>query len=237
MVTRTKTYTYESVMAHLEKRRNKSLEDNLKFTYTLVRTIKSNSEEDKRIRGALAEFITKEIVDNIIESNPELNAEAMYGPIFSGNGKSTEIDSILITNIGVFSIEVKSFYGNYVIDSTGVFTRTYPTEITYNVLAQNSSHCRLIHNKIKDLIPSQNPYAVKGIIVLFGDCSFEDKRTDIEKEIYPICYPWELYKHINTKPRFVLEPDQIFTRLQREAKYDAQTRKNHIAYVNSFKRK
>lgn len=228
---------HSRILNYLGNRDPKNLEENLLIAYDLIKGITSSSDEDKLIRGDIAEFVNKQIVNNIILLNPQLRGKAIYGPVYKGNGKSTELDSILVTSNGVFSIEVKSFYGTYIIDSKGVFNRISPSKATYKVLAQNSSHCRYIHNMIKHLIPGGNPYAVKGIIVLFGDCNFIDNRTDIEKEIFPICYPWDLYKHIYVKPSVRLETDMVYELLLSKADFTKQARENHIAYVKSVSRR
>ncbi|WP_275372506.1 nuclease-related domain-containing protein [Clostridium tertium] len=226
----------DKVITYLKNRDPRKLQENLVLAYDLVKHFSSNSDEERQIRGDIAEFVNKQIVDNIIMLNPNIEGKPMYSPIFKGNNKSTELDSILISNVGVFSIEVKSFYGQYVVTSDGLFTRTYPSKTIYKVLAQNSSHCRYIYSQIKDLIPNQNPYGVKGIIVVFGDCSFIDKRTDIEKEICPICYPWDLYKHIKINQKMKLNSDIIYKRLMSKADFSKKAREDHIKYIKSLRK-
>lgn len=210
------------------------LDEKLKRAYQSIKLYTSNDDNSKRIKGEIGEIINKLIVDDIITLNPNIHGKAIYNAIFAGNSKSTEIDSILVTNKGVFVIEVKCLYGKYDVTSNGFFTRTYPTPAKYKILAQNSSHCRYIYSIVKKNLNIVTPYSVKGIVVIAGDCSINDLRSDVEKEIYPICYPWELQNYIYTKYNCEVNTSIVYNAILKKADFSKEARENHIKILGKL---
>lgn len=204
----------------------------LERAYKTIKLYTGSDDFSKRMRGEIGEIINRLIVDDIIKLNPNLGGKAIYGGVFAGDSKSTEIDSILTTNSGIYVIEVKCLYGKYDVTSDGYFTRTSPSPLKLRILSQNSSHCRYIYSNIKKCLKIQSPYSVKGIIVIAGDCQINDLRSDTEKEIYPICHPWDLPKYIYSKYKCEINSEYVYNTLMKRADFSKEARERHIQYYN-----
>ena len=150
------------------------------------------------------------------------------------NGKTSEIDVIMLHPKGLFVIESKNYsgwiFGN---ESNKQWTQTLPVsygkshkERFYNPIMQNATHIRAIRKHINDTIP------IYSVIAFSDNCTLKDVTV---KSNVIVAYYSELKKEIKLKLSEInnytitLElMDETYNKLSQYANVDDYTKFQHI---------
>ncbi len=192
----------------------------LLFTFIILTGIYIRSH-----RGKLSE----KLVENKLSNLP--GEYVMFNNVlFEGNGKSSQIDHIVVSPYGVFVIETKGYYGWILGSENGeywtqnIYGKKYKF---YNPIFQNSGHIRFLSYLLKDL------YVPRFIsIIVF------DNRTDIKVNIRDNivinrCHLENAILSFNEKIITSEQQARIVNRIKENAKDPAnkQFKTNHKAYA------
>lgn len=140
-------------------------------------------------RGELGERIVTRLVRFWSEGFPSAFVEESFifpqGPVMPTTNAVeenpvTEIDCLLVTPYKIFVIEIKTVYGDLVIndDFTMDLYRggTKDPNFTHNYLRQNEMHARHLYYQLHQVLPKGQPKYIEQVIVLTGNMSVEDNR-------------------------------------------------------------
>ena len=154
------------------------------------------------------------------------------------NGKTTEIDVLLISNFGLFVIESKNYsgwiFGN---DYQKYWTQTLPAgryginkEKFYNPVKQNYYHLVSLRNFLKTTVPFYS------LIVFSDHCEF--KNVQVNQRNTKVIHNYQLKKTINnirnseTKSYLSLEQiENMYQRLIPYSQVDSSVKYQHIQNI------
>lgn len=140
----------------------------------------------------------------------------------AGDTPITEIDFLLITPYRIFSIEIKTVYGDMKIYPNseieiaweGVFEYDYEKK---NYFQQNESHARHLYYHLHDLIPQGDASYIIPLVVVAGNMEVIDERDPSLSERYPVTTASNFYPtldELNTPLDYLLDINKIRERLQ-----------------------
>ena len=159
----------------------------LDYCLELLHGFSSGSDRDKQIRGVTAELAIHYMFREFKKYNPQAPCYIHNGVILQkGTIKNVtnEIDTLIITNRRIFVIEVKSYYGNLVVDTTGTIVTA--KGLKQDPLKQNEAHCNAVYNNTCEFLPNKQPAYIVPIVCIFSNCTITDKREPMFRAKYPI---------------------------------------------------
>lgn len=143
-------------------------------------------------------------------------------PTTSSNDPVTECDIVVVTPYKILCIEVKTIYGimnvredcHIIISKTGEGTKPEDK----NFIRQNEMHCRHLYYHLHGLLPNGDPNYIESIIVMTGNMTFTDNRSDEDKLAHPIVNTNNLIPQLdlsNQPKEFLLDIDSIVKKINR----------------------
>lgn len=149
----------------------------------------NNKSLSPKERGELGERIVTRLIRFWSEGFPSAFVEESFifpqGPVMPTtnaleDNPVTEIDCLLVTPYKIFVIEIKTVYGDLIIN--GDYTMDLfksgkkDTNFTHNYLRQNEMHARHLYYQLHQVLPKGQPKYIEQVIVLTGNMSVEDNR-------------------------------------------------------------
>lgn len=189
-------------------------------------------EEEGKCTGAKQIKIMQTLEPDMALAYAKTQPNAIYDP--KDNGKTSEIDVIMLHPKGLFVIESKNYsgwiFGN---ESNKQWTQTLPVsygkshkERFYNPIMQNATHIRAIRKHINDTIP------IYSVIAFSDNCTLKDVTV---KSNVIVAYYSELKKEIKLKlseiNNYTITPelmDETYNKLSQYANVDDYTKFQHI---------
>lgn len=189
----------------------------------------------REVRGDLGELAVSYTLLALQERFPETKLfQSTLLKKKDGSGWSTEIDFIYVTPFAVFVVEAKSFYGKTIIDKDQKFVVKAGKKVnTYEVLAQNQGHCRVLYEYIYDLI--KDAKQIMPVVVIFSVGETKDERSREDRNAYPVLNVSNMYNYIynglvNGKTATVDVPS-VIRRIQDSDTYSAENMAKHVAMI------
>lgn len=155
---------------------------------------KSLSPQD---RGELGEKLVTRLVrywaDNFPNSMVEESFIFPQGPIMPTTNSMekepvTEIDCLLATPYKIFVIEIKTVYGDLVINddyTMELFKNGKPVDkFSHNYLKQNEMHARHLYYHLHKVIPEGDTRYIEQVLILTGNMTVEDNRNPNQKRAH-----------------------------------------------------
>lgn len=204
----------------------------LKFTNSTYETASGNSFWQTAFnKGNYGEFLTYYRLEKM-EGNHKLLTN-LYIP--KEDGSTTEIDLLMISEVGIFVFESKNYsgwiYGN---EKYKNWTQTFPNKQKFkffNPIWQNKGHIKALKNIMK----LENEDLFKSYIIFSERCTL--KKIALQSDIIKVIKRDRLIRNIKLdiaeSPR-ILSQEQIeimFKELYRYALSDDATKQAHIAAV------
>lgn len=155
---------------------------------------KSLSPQD---RGELGEKLVTRLIRYWADSFPNAFVEESFifpqGPVMPTTNSQeaepvTEIDCLLLTPYKIFVIEIKTVYGDLIIndDYTMKLMKNgkESSSFTHNYLRQNEMHARHLYYQLNKVIPNGDHRYIEQVLVLTGNMEVEDNRTQGNKKAH-----------------------------------------------------
>ncbi len=182
-----------------------------------------------KIKGFLGEKATSR---KLWRLNPR-KYRVINDVMLSVNGRTTQIDHIVISNFGIFVIEIKNYKGLII----GNEKSAYWTQILfkrkeklYNPIRQNYGHVQALKSVTEDY-----PGILFIPIVVFS----VNADLKIEAQYSDVVYSTKLLKTIRTYEEEVISDevrDEIYSRIVSLNIKDKKLKKNHVSIIRQTKR-